>query len=139
MKGLDTLIRLHRLRLDEAHKVLARLDRKRVAILEDMGRLDEELVNERSAAEGSFEGTLAFGSFAIAVRDRKQAMREVLTELDGQIRAAAEKVTAAYRELKKYELTAERRQAEAKREADRLEQGEFDEVGLTIHRRRGRG
>lgn len=136
MKGLDTLIRLHRLRLDEAHKALAELDRQRTAILEDMSRLDEELLSERSLASSSFEATMAYGTFAVATQDRKQALAQEVAELDQRIEVAAEKVTAAYRELKKYEVTAERRRAEAKREADRREQGELDEMGLTIHRRR---
>ena len=136
MSTLDSLVRLHRLELDEARKVLAEREHRRAALQAELGRLDEQLAEERHRATESFEANLAYGGFAAAMKERKEAIALLIREADETVQEAADIVAAAFRELKKYEIAAEHRAAEERREAANREQQELNEVALGMHRRK---
>lgn len=136
MKGLRTLIRLHRAKVDEMRVALSVLERRRDAIDSEIERMGAELNAERRFATTSIGAGIAFGPFAEVVRERQQAMAIAGASVDDEMVEAREHIAAAFRELKRYEITAEHRAAALKREQVRREQKFQDEVGSTIFRRR---
>jgi flagellar export protein FliJ len=67
---------------------------------------------------------------------RKQEMAAALAEVRRLIDEAREELAEAYRRLKTFEVTQEARALAEEQEANRLEQMDLDEIGLTLHRRR---
>ena len=137
MKGLPNLIRLHRWRLDEKRKNLADLERL-AAQLRDRGlRLEDEMRHEQDAAAGSSEAGYAYGPYAKTVISRREAIAASLAEVRSKIAQAAEAVSEAFRELKRFEVAQERREQAAKDKTAKQERQMLDELGLQGHRSDG--
>ncbi len=135
MKGLPNLIRLHRWRLDEKRKDLAELERLGTELRAQGARLEEEMRHEQKTAASNAEAGYAYGAYAKAVIARRGAIAASLAEVKAKIRQAAEAVTEAFRELKRFEVAQERRETAAKDKAAKHERQILDELGLTGHRR----
>jgi hypothetical protein len=72
------------------------------------------------------------------MRERRGRLLDSAAETDQEIEHARHAVSAAFQELKKYEVTQANRDRMAAERAARLEQANLDEIGLTIHRRKQR-
>ncbi len=138
MKALNTLVRLHKQRLDEARTHLVALEERRAELLAARARLDETLAAERKAAAASVEAGRTFAAYARRVAAERAALDDDLAALAVEIERAADAVAAAFQDLKKYEITLERRIAQARAAEARADQARLDEVGITRFRRRER-
>ncbi len=135
MSALGSLVRVHTWALNEKRQTLAGLEKLAEKLHDDLECLEAELREERSAATGSIEGTIAFPAFAAVALERRKRLRLSIANLDLAIEAAREEVREAYREVKKYELACDNHE---RRERDRLalrERNTLDELGMTLHRR----
>ncbi|MCW5723334.1 MAG: flagellar export protein FliJ [Maricaulaceae bacterium] len=128
------LIRLARFKVEELQKQIAELDRARGALENQIGRLEASVPEEQAEAAKSKDGYLAYGSYAQAVIRRKQNIRASLDEVEVQAGAIRERLTAAFQELKKYELLEERRLARAEAALRAAEQAELDDIAQTRRR-----
>ena len=138
MKGLKSLIRLHKFRLDERRRGLQELETLRLRLDAALVRLEAEVRAEKRTVETAPEMAFAFADYAASARDRRDKLVDSIDETKQQIEQAREAVNEAFQELKKYEITQANRERMAARRAARLEQAELDEVGLNVYRRRGR-
>jgi len=136
VKALNTLVRLHKQILDEARAALVALEERRAALLARQAALDETLAAERKAAGASFEARATFIAFARRIADERARIDDDLAALAVEIERAADAVSAAFQDLKKYEITLERRIAAVRAAEARAEQAQLDEMGLVRFRRR---
>jgi len=137
MSGLPSLIKMHGLTLDEKRRELAEIERMRAAIVEKRDRLDAEMASERARADAHPETQADFGAYVRAALKRREALNRQIADIEKASEAANEEVAEAYRELKKFELVKQRRDAEALLEANRREQADLDEIGLNNFLRKG--
>jgi flagellar export protein FliJ len=136
MKGLDGLIRLHRWKLDEKRLVLAELERLAARLRQELVDLENEVLDEQRIAAASAEAMATYGHYAAAVIAKRTKLTQSLSEIEERMRAALEEVTAAFRELKKYELVKARRDKNAEQQEKRQQQAVLDELGLVVYRRK---
>ena len=127
----EPLIRLARFKVEELQKQLADIDRVRQSLTDQIERLEASVPEEQAAATESKDGFLAYGSYAQAVIKRKQNIRASMDEVDQQAEGIRERLEAAFRELKKYELLEERRVARIEEALRAEEQAELDEIAQT--------
>lgn len=130
----EPLIRLARFKVEELQKQLADIDRVRTSLNDQIERLEASVPEEQAAATDNKDGYIAYGSYAQAVIKRKQNIRASLDEVDQQADGIRERLEAAFRELKKYELLEERRVARIEDALRAEEQAELDEIAQTRRR-----
>jgi|TARA_R100001143_G_C3243368_1_gene80187 flagellar protein FliJ len=130
----EPLIRLARFKVEELQKQLADIDRVRTSLNDQIERLEASVPEEQAAATDNKDGYIAYGSYAQAVIKRKQNIRASLDEVDQQAEGIRERLEAAFRELKKYELLEERRVARIEDALRAEEQAELDEIAQTRRR-----
>lgn len=136
MKNLQRLIRLHKAELDARRAELGVLERRRAEVVGRLSALEREHSAERKLAETSLDAAVAYPAYAEAVRHRKKAFELAIADVDREIVVARDRVLGAFTELKRFELTLDRKREQMRREQTRLEQARQNELGLVIYRRR---
>ena len=131
----EPLIRLARFKVEELQKQMSELDRSKVALNNQIERLEASVPEEQAVAKESKDGYLAYGSYAQAVIKRKENIRSSLAEVDVQADALRARLSEAFQELKKYELLEERRLARVEQAVRKAEQDELDDIAQIRHRR----
>ena len=136
-KNLNTLIRLHKYRVDEKRRSLGELLGE-VATLETRSKnLEHEIITEQQTASAAPESVgMFYGAYAKEVVNKR---REILTEIshfEAQIASTREEMRSEYKDLKIFEITQERRDQITALETTKIEQATLDELGLETHRRR---
>ena len=135
MKALRSLVRLHKLRVDEKRKHLAALENRRAAILADQAQLERELQSEKEIARGSLDAGTTFTAYLKGYEFRRARIVELLAEIEAQIEEAAQALSEAFQELKRYETAQANRERRARAELERRQTIEQDEIGIGMHRR----
>jgi flagellar FliJ protein len=135
MKGLPSLIRLHRWQLEEERKILGRLLATRQGLEDNVRTVRMDLARERKSAN-SLEWSFAFPPYADAAQMRLEDLRKKIDEVDVSVSQAEERVSVAFKELKKYETALENQLERERAEADRKDQIVLDEIALNAHRRK---
>jgi len=136
MKNLATLVRLHKWRIDESTRKLADLDSLATRFHGQIADIGDGLAAEAPFAADSVESAASYSNFLQVEIARRRTLEHSLVDLEQEIVCAREQIAAAYRELKTYEITLERKRKQAKRIQDRRQQSVLDEVGKTLHRTR---
>jgi flagellar export protein FliJ len=134
MKNLSTLVRLHKWRIDEATRNLAGLETLAAGFRNDIEQIDIGLGTEARLAGDSVESAVSYSNFMRAEMTRRANLEQSLAELDGEIAEARENLAAAYRRLKSFEITLDRKRQQAARLSDRRQQTALDEIGQQRHR-----
>ncbi len=138
-KDLETLIRVHRWRLDERRKKVMELEGLRAEFESRAQALEEEVRREQREAAQDTVVAMTYGAYAAGVIQRRETIQRSIAEIDSELDAAKRDVAEAFRELKKYEIAEDReRQRRARAEA-RQERAVLDEMGLDLYRRRRSG
>ncbi len=139
MKSLDSLIRLRKFAVDEHRRRLRDLERLEARLRQQSKLLEEELADEQGAAgDGSPESNLTYGGYAAGVIERRGHLQNSIDDVLVRIEDARRELGAAYEELKRFDITEERKLARARREEMRRERQFLDEVGLNQYRRQQR-
>lgn len=137
MKALPNLIRVQRWRLDQQRRRVVELQTMRDAFTSDLNRLDAELERERAAAGLSNNATAVFPMFLGEFRARRARIEASIANVDREIEAAQDEATAAFQELKRYELALDAHNDRLAVAAARRDRQVQDEVALGMHRRGG--
>jgi flagellar export protein FliJ len=137
MAELDPLIRYRKHRLDEKQRRLADLYAQAEAIEQQKAQLFETMNAEADAAEASGDVYMVqdFLRFSANVREKIEELDNQREKLEVRIDAARRDIQEAFGELKKIEITQERRQAEREELDKREEDKELDDIGLENYRR----
>ena len=136
MRNLATLVRLHKWRIDESARKLAGLDALAVQFRRQIADIGDRLAAEAPLAGVSVETAVSYGNFMRAEIERRATLAQSLADLEREITQARERLAAAFRELKSYEITLDRKREQAARMEDRRQQSILDEIGQTQHRTR---
>lgn len=135
MKTLAKLIRYHRYLVDEKRREVRELEERAVALEQTIDRLDARVVAERLSACETDLGSADYGGFAQASLVRRAGLIGELNEAADAVEEARSGLLDAFAELKRYEVSLERKEALARQGRARLDQLELDEVSLNGHRR----
>ena len=128
MKGLATLIKLHKRTLDELRRRMVTLENQK-GELEQMSRvLAEELKSEMELATKTAEMRSFFGDFAKRMKVRQDEIFEEISALDKQIERLLIEISEAFSELKKYEIALANAKLRAQEELNRKETVAMDEI-----------
>lgn len=136
MRALPNLIRLHRWQLDERRRAVGDLESLRLALCEDIERLEAEISAESGSSRELTKGVALFPSYFANARARRTRMESSIDEIDISLFAAREEATKAYQELRKYETALENFERQEELAENRREQAEQDEIALGVFRRR---
>lgn len=136
MSGLDSLIRLHRWKLEEKRRVLADLESLMDELKTRASDLEVEILNEQKAAAGSEETSFAYAAYAAQAIHRRGVLAQSAAELEEKIEAARDDVKGAFQEAKKYEIAQKRKLERERIVAARRERIAEDDVALDVFRRK---
>lgn len=136
MRNRESLIRLHKFQVDERRRKVAEIELLLAEFRNKERELEAQVLAEQEKAGISDEAHFAYPMFAKSVQKRRENILQSIADLDIQLGQAQEELAAAFRELKKYELMEESRKRKVRKQTQRLEQAELDEIALQIHRRR---
>ena len=135
MKGLKTLVRMNRLKLEDKQRQLGELEGVAGGFRSQIAALEESVRLESGAAEQTPDLGYRIGGFVQASLARRETLRLSLADIAQQIKALRDEVAAAFREIKRYELIMERREEAARREAGKRARKIEDETAMTVYRR----
>src|SRR4029079_5345542 len=127
MKSRETLIRLHRFKVDEIRRRLKLLDDMRADLAKKMSDLEVMMQDEQRRAAHSDLGRLAYPSFARSVVARRENIQRSIDEIERQLSRDTEVLQAACRELKNYEMPADNLGDRERVEVARQVQAELDD------------
>lgn len=136
MKGIDTLIRLHKLKLTENQRKLNALQAVAQGFLTEIDTLEQTAQAEATLVDATSETGHTLGSFVQASITRCSTLRTSYAEVERDMMEVREEVATAFRELKRYELIAAKRDAEAALSQRRRDRQAENEIGMAIHRQK---
>ncbi len=129
MAELAGIIRFRKWQLDEKRRELAMLQGERTEIVASIEALNAEMQAQQAIRDSDIS-SMTLGAYIEGSRKKKAWLNEDLRKKDEEITDKQDVVSEAFRELKTLEI-AEKRQLERKRkEIQRQEQNELDELGL---------
>lgn len=136
MRGLTTLIRLHKSAVDDRRRVLAALREQRQNLVDELETLERDLLREQAVAAGALEASLTYAGFARHVIGERERLNRAIAVMDGEIARAEDALAEAFQELKRYELALEEQQRRRAEELKRHETQRLDETaGVRFGRR----
>ena len=137
MANLESLIRVRKHAVEQKQKFLAELYRQAEELDNQKKTLEDTLVKERQKVdEMGVEALGYFGAYSDAVRQRVADINESMIKLNNRIEVARDDMARAFEDLKKIEITQERREAEEKKAQNKKESDQLDEVALEGYRRK---
>lgn len=128
MKGLDTLIKLHKRTLDELRRQIGSVENQKQQLIHLSRKLDEDLKQEMEMASQRADVSQFFGGFAKRIQKRQREIAQEIKTLDKKLDALTEAARVAFSEVKKFEIAKEKSVTRAKKEAARKEGSELDEI-----------
>lgn len=138
MADLDPLIRVRRHAVEQKQKFLAELYRQAEELANQKKTLEEQMHEERQRLEDmeSVEMLSYFGNYVEAVKERIVDIEDAMEKLEARIEVARDDMREAFAELKKIEITQERREDEERSALEKKESDLLDEMAIEGYRRR---
>ena len=137
MADLNPLIRVRKHVVEQKQKFLSDLYRQAEDLESQKTRLSEELSTETSRMTEMGASMLSyFGPYTEAVKGKIKGIIASIRKLETRIDIAREDMREAFAELKKVEITQERREEEEQKEIDKRESDDMDAIGIETYRRR---
>lgn len=138
MRGLATLIRAQRWRVDAVRREIAELEGRVAERRAAAASFEVEVVEEQARARADDIARFAYaGGYAQAVIARRAAIAQSILDFEAEVASRRQELAELFAVLKRYEIVQERRAARAAAEESRREAIVADELGLELHRRRG--
>jgi len=136
MKGLATLIKLHKRTLDELRRRMVNLENQKSELQRLSTALNEELRTEMALATKTAEMRNFFGDFAKRIKARQDKIASEIIALDKQMERLRIEISEAFTELKKFEIAQENAKLREKEAASRKETIEMDEIAAQQYSRK---
>jgi flagellar FliJ protein len=130
MKGLTTLIKLQKRKLDALRQEITKLEDQRALQEQAIMYLQLQLEEEEKKATENAHLSQFFGDFNKRIKGQQDDCREVIARINRQISNLQEQMRMAFGDLKKLEITEENIKRRAKEETDRREQLMLDEIAM---------
>ena len=128
MKGLATLIKLTKRKLDELRRKMVALENEKAQLQALAQSLVDEMAREMLLVSQTVEMANYFGNFAKKMKVRQQKVADEIAAVDRKIEALSAEIAEAFSELKKYEIAQENAKRRAEEEAARKETIALDEI-----------
>lgn len=138
MNGLDTLIKMQKVYVDEQRLFLAELHARRQAFEDAIKALKELAEEQRRLLREKPEMGLTYGAFLVRHVKRVEALEKERALLDREIVCALDKLAALFEEQKRYEIAKEQREEERARQEAARETAVLDEIGSVAFARKKR-
>jgi flagellar FliJ protein len=138
MKGLATLIKLSKRKLDELRRKLGNLEGQKAQLEEAIRKLSEELAREMDLAGKQPEMSGFFGGFAKRIQQRQDTMYQEIRKIEIEITKTRGEISEAFSEQKKYEIAADNAKKRAAEEQNRKDTLALDEIAEQQHRRKAK-
>tara|TARA_Y100000385_G_C12995483_1_gene594741 strand:- start:758 stop:1174 length:417 start_codon:yes stop_codon:yes gene_type:complete len=131
----EKLLQLREFELDERRRESGKILSEVNFLQDEITRLHEELKSEQKIAAESLEARFLYNEFASSVIRKKEWLMAAIKSKEEEYERAREKVTEAYREMRKAEIIRDDLMEKTKKHEQALEQVELDEIAQNIHRR----
>jgi len=135
VRGLPSLIRLHKRKLEEQQRELMELESVKQGFVGQVHALDAEIAEEGQKCTESPDAAHVIGSFVQACMKRRSRLEDSIHSVQVRIDGVREHVADAFQELKRFELALEMNLARQRKAARRREQILEDEMGINMFRR----
>lgn len=135
MAKLHSLIRFKRHELDEKRQILARLNDALEQLRASKKKLLDDLAREKNLAAVDVEIARSFGPYLNRTLEQCAALDDEIHQKLREIQAATHVVQDAYLEVKKLEITQEKRDQEEENNLKRMETNTLDDIGIESFRR----
>lgn len=136
MKGLATLIRLHKRSLDELRRQMVLLENEKAQLQQAIIIMQRELEAEMSIAGDNPEMGGFFGEFAKRIKNKQDTIKQEIAKVDEKIIKLNDEIASAFAELKKFEIALENARARATAENKRRETIMLDEIAAQQHQKK---
>jgi flagellar protein FliJ len=136
MKGLGTLIKLKQRELDTLRRQLTEQQEQMDILLRAEQGLIEELERELALAAEQVEMAGFFGNFSKGIETRQQQVRDAMTKVQKKMDTLRDKISDAFGELKRFEVTLDNQQKRKKQKLDKAETQQLDEISLQQFQRK---
>jgi len=136
-KGLATLIRLTKFKVDEKRRELTALQNREEQILAEIAADEQRLLYEQQvASENPAEAGFMYAAYHRAWMQRRKTFFAALEQVRHMIEGIRDELAELFREQKTFELTQANRQKKEQEELNRKEQLFLDEVAQNQHIRK---
>ena len=135
MNQFEKLLQLREFELDERRRESGKVLSEVNFLQDEITRLHEELKSEQKIAAESLEARFLYNEFASSVIRKREWLTAAIKLKEEEYERAREKVTEAYREMRKAEIIRDDLMEKTKKHEQALEQVELDEIAQNIHRR----
>lgn len=136
MADLNALIRVRKHAAEQKQKFLAELYRQAEELQGQKKNLETQMEEEREKLQELGVQMLAyFGPYSEAVRGRVAEIEDAMEKLNIRIEIARDAMREAFADLKKIEITQERRDDAEEAAQNKKESSGLDEIALDIFRR----
>jgi flagellar protein FliJ len=136
MKGLATLIKLHKRTLDELRRKMGGLENQKSQLQALSARLQKELEDEIKLAAQQTDMAKFFGGFAKRIQKRQEDIATEIKSLDAQMDKLRAEIAVEFGELKKFEIAQENARKREEEELKRKDTILLDEIAAQQHRRK---
>lgn len=138
MADLNPLIRLNKFRLEEKQRVLSRLYAEVEQLEIQKKAILDSVESERQAVDESMQHLSLMTTLMTFIQQSKKRVDEInnqISTLEIKINRAIDEMREAFGELKKIEITRDRRLEEIQKENKKREDALFSDIGLEMYRR----
>ena len=136
MANLNPLIRVRKHAVEQKQKFLAELYRQAEELTGQKRNLETTLKDEQAKVKDMGIDMLAyFGPYSKTVQDRIADIEDGMEKLNARIEIAKDDMNRAFADLKKIQITQDRREKEEEKEQNKKESNDLDEAALEIFRR----
>lgn len=136
MAKLHSLIRFKRHELDDKRKQLALLNTQLETLIATKRKKLEDLAREKNLASVDVDVARSFGPYLNKTLAQCDELDVAIGHKQQEVQAATLVVQEAYLEVKKLEVTQERRDQVEEERIDRIESITLDDMGIEGFRRR---
>lgn len=138
MADLDPLIRLRKHAVDEKQRVVAQLYREAENLEKQKKVVENQMAEEKRLAEemNRPEAIAFYTRYAEGARKKIAALQASIKKMEGRIEAAQEEMRVAFAEMKKIQITQDRREKREEKARQKKEDELLDEVALDQYRRK---
>lgn len=137
MADLNPLIRVRKHTVEQKQKALADLYKQVEELLSQKRSLLDQLAIEREKVdEMGVEALGYFGRYSEVVRERCEDIDDSMKMLESRIEVAREDMRLAFAELKKIEITQERRDEEEDKAREKKSSQILDDIAIEAYRRK---
>ena len=138
VRGFAALARMHRFRMDQHRRRAMEVEIERANLMQQDAALLQELEAERASVSYVDLTMTNFAAFLKHIETRREHLANAIARHDSALARISEQMAVEYREAKKFELALEQEAQRQKKLADKTEQDQLDEIGLTYRRQAAR-